>query len=541
MKTKIILIIGFFFLLRFFCIPEISFAVTVADLYPAAKVWDAVAKTIAVPAAVEASGSGGVVSRVVTVVLDSATLGSLAGVALGIGSYYAAGAYIDWLMGTTDPPMFYNNSGVLVKLGYVGGPSCVSGYSFVGDFSSAEAAYSAVLSACQGFAAGGGSNNNPGLSTVAGCQVYSCSAGNNNVTHVYAATLNGYSSQPPVQVPVGPNDVARQLVAGLAVGNASAIAAAKAVVDKTSSVYPSNSAVTPSLKGTTYDQTIKDLYNGKVSAADSSAAQTAADTQTPAENADNAANQANSALTQDQLTAALQAAGLTATQIAAAIAAANTAQGTTAINAAIVAALQSQGLSATAIAAAIGAVSAVQGLTQAQAQAAVAAALAAGHLSALEIATAINTTFPGVTATQLAAALVTAGLTATQIAAAIKAANPTLTQDQIQAAVTAALAATIGADVAVPEDIPIVVPDKKSLTGVMQTFLAAINSLPMMQTLHGLTINCGGTSSLCINLPSNLGGNQCFDVGPAVGSINMVGQAMLSITTLFMFVWIFRG
>jgi hypothetical protein len=59
--------------------------------------------------------------------------------------------------------------------------------------------------------------------------------------------------------------------------------------------------------------------------------------------------------------------------------------------------------------------------------------------------------------------------------------------------------------------------------------------------LQGLTIQCGGTSSLCINLPNNLGGNQCFDVGPSAGSINMAGQALLGITTLFMFVWIFRG
>jgi hypothetical protein len=428
MKRKIILITGFFFLLRFFCIPEISFAVSVKDLYPAAKVWDAVAQTMSIPAEIEASGVGGVLDRVVTVVMDSATLGSLAGLALGIGSYYAAGAYIDWLMGTTSPPLSFNSSGNLVKHTFsVSVPACLSslGYSltsspyYVGDFSSAQAASDAVRSACTAGVAAvtGGATYGVYRDTQNGCSVCSCTVSWRTSTYdvpsgvttyqdhsnLYGSTVSANPGYDNHESPASPSDVASQLVAGLAAGTVNAIAAAKAVVDQTSSVYPSGAVVTPSLKGTPIVPQIKAYYDSKLNAADVALAQRDVDAQTAEQNATAAAAEA-------------------------------------------------------------------------------------------------------------AAAVSSTGLTS-----------------------------ILGSDVPVPNDIPIVIPDKKSLTGVIQTFIATINTLPIMRTLQGLTIQCGGTSSLCINLPNNLGGHQCFDVGPSAGSINMAGQALLGITTLFMFVWIFRG
>jgi len=178
------------------------------------------------------------------------------------------------------------------------------------------------------------------------------------------------------------------------------------------------------------------------------------------------------------------------------------------IAAALQGALQGQGLSAAQIAAAIAAVQGAN-LTSAQTQAAVAAALAAQ------------------------------GLTATQIAAAIAAANPALSAAAVETAVKAALNDETG--VTVPIDPTQILPTKLSLTTILQSFMTSINNLPFLDALRGITVHCSGTSILCVNLPVKYGGNVCYNAGGIAGALNDVGSAMLSITTLLSFIYIFRS
>jgi hypothetical protein len=105
-----------------------------------------------------------------------------------------------------------------------------------------------------------------------------------------------------------------------------------------------------------------------------------------------------------------------------------------------------------------------------------------------------------------------------------------------------ALSNVLGPQAVAPPDIPIVMPDKLSLTTVMQSFMDSINGLPMMQTLHGLAINVsGGTSQLCLALPTDMGGQRCYDCGNFSTTLAMIGNALLGLTTLFSFLYVFKG
>lgn len=172
-------------------------------------------------------------------------------------------------------------------------------------------------------------------------------------------------------------------------------------------------------------------------------------------------------------------------------------------------------------------------LTAAQVEAALQSALAARGLSAAEIAAAITAVLPpGVQGQPL-----TQAETQAAIAAALAAAG--LSGLQIKEAVKEAVNDETGVDAPV-EDI-IVLPTKLSLTTILSSFMTSVNSLPMLTTLRGLTINVTGNSQLCLNLPAGLGGAKCFDGSRIADSLNMFGTVLLSLTTLFSFVGIFRG
>lgn len=189
-------------------------------------------------------------------------------------------------------------------------------------------------------------------------------------------------------------------------------------------------------------------------------------------------------------------------------------------------------------------------ITAAQYQAAMIAALKAQGLSDAQIMAAVSAALalnPGLTAAQVQAAMTAAltaagtGLTSEQMQAAIEAAMLAkgLTATGIQSATKAALDDETG--VSEPVEPTTIIPTKLSLTGVMTAFMASINGMPLMVTLRGLTINVSGSSSLCLNMPSNLGGNQCWDAGGMSDGLNMIGTVFLSLTTLFSFVSIFKG
>jgi phage tail protein X len=169
-------------------------------------------------------------------------------------------------------------------------------------------------------------------------------------------------------------------------------------------------------------------------------------------------------------------------------------------------------------------------LSLAETTAAVSAALAANPgLSPVQVQAAVS-----------AAIAANPGLTQEQVQTAVSAAlaaNPGLTADQVEAAVKAALNDATG--VTEPTEQETVIPEKLSLTTVMQSFVTSINDLPMLQTLRGLTINCGGSSVLCLSMGSL--GSKCWDAAPLSGTLNGIGTAFLGLTTLFSFVGIFRG
>jgi hypothetical protein len=178
-------------------------------------------------------------------------------------------------------------------------------------------------------------------------------------------------------------------------------------------------------------------------------------------------------------------------------------------------------------------------LTPAQIAAAVQQALVGQNLSAAQIAAAIAAAQSGLTAGQLATALSGAGLSATAIGAAVAAANPGLSAAQVTTATKDALNDETG--VTAPSDISFVVPTKLSLTTILTSFMATINNLPFIATLRGLTINCSGSSNLCVSLPAKYGGTVCWEASGITGALNAIGTAMLSLTTIIMFIYIFRS
>lgn len=181
------------------------------------------------------------------------------------------------------------------------------------------------------------------------------------------------------------------------------------------------------------------------------------------------------------------------------------------IAAAVQAALAGQGLSASQIAAAIAAAqqAAASGMSAAEAQAAIAAALSAAGLSSSAIGAAT------------AAALAGAGLA---------------TNAGVETAVKNAIDDETG--ITPPTDPTPLIPDKLSLTAVLTAFVAAIQQLPIMQTLNGLTINTSGSSVLSLTF---LGQSYSYDAGGMQSALNTIGSALLGLTTIFSFLGIFRS
>lgn len=182
-------------------------------------------------------------------------------------------------------------------------------------------------------------------------------------------------------------------------------------------------------------------------------------------------------------------------------------------------------------------------LTAAQIAAAVAAALANQGLSATQIAAAIaaaqSSATGGLTQAELASTLTSQGLTADQIAAAVAAANPSITQTKVKTAVKEAI--DDETDVTIPVDPTIVLPDKLSLTTVMNNFWTSVQALPIFNVLNGITITTSGSSNLCIDLPADYGGQRCYNGSNVQDELNMIGSVILGLTTVVSFIGIFKG
>lgn len=185
----------------------------------------------------------------------------------------------------------------------------------------------------------------------------------------------------------------------------------------------------------------------------------------------------------------------------------------------------------------------VEALTAAQIAAAVAAALANQGLSASQIAAAIaaaqSAATGGLTQAELASTLSSEGLTAAQIAAAIAAANPAITQTQVKTAVKEAIDDETG--ITPPVDPVISLPDKLSLTTILNDFWTSVQALPIFNVLNGITITTSGSSNLCIDLPADYGGQRCYNAANVQDELNMIGSVILGLTTVVSFIGIFKG
>lgn len=120
-------------------------------------------------------------------------------------------------------------------------------------------------------------------------------------------------------------------------------------------------------------------------------------------------------------------------------------------------------------------------------------------------------------------------------------ADNAVTPDQIRLANEQALRNVLGDDVDVPTDTEPLIPEKLSLTTVLTSFMSSISNLPLANTMRGLTINAGGSSTVCMALPAHLGGTKCFDCSGWQGSLNGIGSILLAVTTLMSMVYVFRG
>lgn len=98
-----------------------------------------------------------------------------------------------------------------------------------------------------------------------------------------------------------------------------------------------------------------------------------------------------------------------------------------------------------------------------------------------------------------------------------------------------------GNDVEVPIDPTIQTPNKRNLTAILNSFYNSIQSLPIMSTLNGIAVTASGTSSLCVNLPANYGGNRCWNAANNQADFNMIGSAMLAVVSILSIMFIFRG
>lgn len=107
--------------------------------------------------------------------------------------------------------------------------------------------------------------------------------------------------------------------------------------------------------------------------------------------------------------------------------------------------------------------------------------------------------------------------------------------------ITDALTSFFGANVAAPVDVTPGLPTKLSLTSIMQSFMNSVNNMPIITTLRGITVNASGSSVLCVDLPANYGGSKCYDASSAQSTFNMIGTILLSMTTIFCFIQLFRG
>jgi hypothetical protein len=326
---KIILVFSFIFI-SIFCQSNISYAVTVSDLYPAAAVIDATTGGVNVPALVSVVGAGGaMVSTAVDLALTSTTVGVLAGVIGAAGLAYGGAMLYNYYTNTNQAYTIQGGQLMFTTTTY-GWPSCIGTQGtnqFVTNSATYDAAVAAVNAAGAAYiAAHGGTSYYQGTwTTSCGVQVVNTLVSNCPAPGCYFrffASVDGTSSNiPPTNTtnPATAAQIGNTLAAGLVAHEVNAGVAALNVVTQAATVFPNRDPVSGASKLSSAPlQTqadIKAWLNAGITSSQTTAANTAGGATTADQNAANIINAANAPMTADQFAAALKAAGLTSTAL----------------------------------------------------------------------------------------------------------------------------------------------------------------------------------------------------------------------------------
>ena len=92
---------------------------------------------------------------------------------------------------------------------------------------------------------------------------------------------------------------------------------------------------------------------------------------------------------------------------------------------------------------------------------------------------------------------------------------------------------------AIAESNP-VVPDKKSLTDIINTYVSSLSSLPVVNILQGVHIDCSGASSV-FSIPSLSGGSVRYDFAPYTSGIDFIGNILYFLSCLECVFYLFRS
>jgi hypothetical protein len=85
-------------------------------------------------------------------------------------------------------------------------------------------------------------------------------------------------------------------------------------------------------------------------------------------------------------------------------------------------------------------------------------------------------------------------------------------------------------------------PDKKSLTAVLESYWASIQSVAVLDVLNSVSISTSGPSSLfCIGVPDGFGDEQCVDFSQWQSSFALAGNCLFSLNCICWLIYLFRS
>jgi hypothetical protein len=587
---KIIITFSFIFVSMFFQSGP-SYAVTVADLYPAAAVIDAVTGSVSVPALLSVAGVGAMVSQAADVVLSSTTVAVMGAAIATAGIVYGGAAMYDYFNNSINSPYSVSNG----KLIYTTAVS--SGSPIPCALLSSQGTYHrssdcpAVMAGIGGGCAGGGMVHTTTCSTGESVAFRFCQ----RVTDWhYCAGLPEITYN--TVAPATAAQVASSFLADIAAHEAKAITAAMDVVTQAATIFPYHKPASGAAPLTSAPVAVKTAVINGLNASLTTEQIAAANAATLLNNADvtaaNAIIAANNKLLSDQAKAANVATSAavvyTSDEIAAAVDAATPAgvlltlsqkaavqeavlsaqlnasspltiaQLSVAVSAGITSVVTGytpqstlDATVATAVAgtvpgyvkpsdisAAIAAAAAAKGLTLTPVQIAAAQAAVAGTISKEGVST------PARIAAAAAVAVVAAvvplatvadvtNATVSALALPQVAAGNTLTAAQVQAAITAAIVPLAGYS-SPTAPLPFAIPTVGDFSGLFRNFMDTMkgSSLFSLPGLLSSSVPTGGACSWSVDLGARFGGSQTFSICNWATGLSGIKAVLLCIASI---------